>query len=113
MRGLLSTMAPLVFWTIYSVQKHDLSMTTFLHDRLFIFKHKVITNMLSTVCFFSSIFRNRAAVSLFWDLQAPKRLQNDHKIGRKLHFGKKHNLMGFRNIQEDDCLKEEFQDEPI
>ena len=67
----------------------------------------------STVCFFSAIFRNRAIVSLFWDFWAPQRLPSDHKIGRKLPFGKKHHLMGFRNIQEDDCLKEEFQDEPV
>ena len=65
------------------------------------------------VFFFSAIFRNRAIVSLFWDFWAPQRLPSDHKIGRKLPFGKKHHLMGFRNIQEDDCLKEEFQDEPV
>ena len=63
--------------------------------------------------FFSLILRNRAAVSLFWDFWAPYRLLSDHKIGRKLPFGKKHHLMGFRNIQEDDCLKEEFLDEPV
>ena len=53
---------------------------------------------LRIVCFFSLIFRNRAAVSLFWDFWAPLRLLSDHKIGRKLPFGKKHHLMGFRNI---------------
>ena len=52
-------------------------------------------------------------MSLFWDFWAPQRLPSDHKIGRKLPFGKKHHLMGFRNIQEDNCLKEEFQDEPV
>jgi len=52
-------------------------------------------------------------VSLFWDFWAPQRLPSDHKIGRKLPFGKKHHLMSFAIIQEDDGPKEEFQDEPI
>ena len=63
--------------------------------------------------FFSLIFRNKAIVILFWDFWDPQRLPSDHKIRSKLPFGKKHHLMGFRNIQEDDCLKEEFQDEPV
>ena len=40
-------------------------------------------------------------------------LTSDHKIGRKLPFGKKHHVMSFAIIQEDDGPKEEFQDEPI
>ena len=36
-----------------------------------------------TVCFFSLIFRNRAAVSLFLDLWATQRHPSDHKIGSK------------------------------
>ena len=36
-----------------------------------------------------------------------------HKIRRKLPFSQKHHQMGFTIIQEDDCPKEEYQDEPI
>ena len=67
----------------------------------------------NTVCFFSFVLRNKADVSLFWEIWGHQRLPSDHKIGRKLPFGKKHHLMSFAIIQEDDGPKEEFQDEPI
>ena len=63
--------------------------------------------------FFSFVLRNKADVSLFWEIWGHQRLPSDHKIGRKLPFGKKHHLMSFAIIQEDDGPKEEFQDEPI
>ena len=37
----------------------------------------------TTVCFFSCVFSNRAAVSLFLDLWATQGLFLDHKIGSK------------------------------
>ena len=63
--------------------------------------------------FFSGVLRNKAVVSLFWEIWGPRRLPSDHKIGRKFPFGQKHHQMGSKVIQEDDCPKEEFQDEPI
>ena len=65
------------------------------------------------MCFFSGVLRNKAVVSLFWEIWGPQRLPSDHKIGRKFPFGQKHHQMGSKVIQEDDCPKEEFQDEPI
>ena len=52
--------------------------------------------------FFSFILRNKADVSLFWEIWGHQRLPSDHKIRRKLPFGKKHHLMSFTIIQEDD-----------
>ena len=63
--------------------------------------------------FFSFVLKNKVDVSLFWEIWGHQRLPSDHKIGRKLPFGKKHHLMSFAIIQEDDGPKEEFQDEPI
>ncbi len=60
-----------------------------------------------TVFFFSFVLRNKADVSLFWEIWGHQRLPSDHKIGRKLPFRKKHHLMSFAIIQE------EFQDELI
>ena len=71
------------------------------------------TALVTTVFFFSFVLRNKADVSLFWEIWGHQRLPSDHKIGRKLPFGKKHHLMSFAIIQEDDGPKEEFQDEPI
>ena len=66
-----------------------------------------------TVCFFSFVLRDKANVSLFWEIWGPRRLPSDHKIGRKFPFGQKHHQMGSTIIQEDDCPKEEFQDDLI
>ena len=63
--------------------------------------------------FFLFVLRNKADVSLFWEIWGPQRLPSDHKIRHKLPFGKKHHQMGFTIIQENDCPKEEFQDEPF
>ena len=62
--------------------------------------------------FFLFVLRNKADVSLFWEIWGPQRLPSDHKIRGKLPFGQKHYLTGFTIIQEHDCPKEEFQDEP-
>ncbi len=69
--------------------------------------------MLFYSVFFSFVLRNKADVSLFCEIWGPQRLPSDHKIGRKLPLGQKHHKLGFTIIQEDDCPKEEFQDEPI
>ena len=63
-----------------------------------------------TVCFTSSCSRNRAAVSLFWDLLCPQRLLCDPKTGRKFPLGQKHSEIGFTVSQTGDFQKEEFQD---
>ena len=63
-----------------------------------------------TVCFTSSCSRNRAAVSLFWDLLSPQRLLCDPKTGRKFPLGQKHSEIGFTVSQTGDFQKEEFQD---
>ena len=76
-------------------------------------KHKYLHKKHHTVCFFSSILRNKADVSLFWEIWGHQRLPSDHKIGRKLPFGKKHHQISFTIIQEDDGPKAECQDEPI
>ena len=67
-------------------------------------------NEKSTVCFTSSCSRNRAAVSLFWDLLCSQRLLCDPKTGRKFPLGQKHSEIGFTVSQTGDFQKEEFQD---
>ena len=47
--------------------------------------------------FFLFVLRNKADVSLFWEIWGPQRLPSDHKIGHKLPFGQKHHQMGFYN----------------
>ena len=65
---------------------------------------------LNTMCFTSSCPRNRAAVSLFWDLLCPQRLLCYPKTGRKFPLGQKHSEIGFTVSQTGDFQKEEFQD---
>ena len=67
----------------------------------------------NTEVFFSGVLRNKAVLSLFWEIWGPWRLPSDHKIRRKFPLGQKYHQMGSKVIQEDDCPKEEFQDEPI
>ena len=55
----------------------------------------------STGCFTSSCIRNRAVVSMFWDLWQPKGLLCHPKTGRKLLLGQKCTQMALTMSQED------------
>ena len=76
----------------------------------FVGTSKIFMQYVFTVCFTSSCSRNRAAVSLFWDLLCPQRLLCDPKTGRKFPLGQKHSEIGFTVSQTGDFQKEEFQD---
>ena len=52
----------------------------------------------------------KSDVSLFCEIWGPQRLPCDHKIRCKLPLGQKQHQMAFTIIQEEDCLKEDFQD---
>ena len=60
--------------------------------------HKMMQNAYNinyhTVCFTSSCSKNRAAVSLFWDLLYPQRLLCDPKTGRNFPLGQKYSQIG-------------------
>ena len=71
---------------------------------------EVYLEVLYTVCFFSSIFRNRAAVSLFLDLWATQRLPSDHKIGSKWHLGQKYFLARLKISLKGGKEKEDTED---
>ena len=93
-----------------------LTRTVIMLIKMFFLNHGVNKAMFSmfssssTVCFTSSCSRNRAAVSLFWDLLCPQRLLCDPKTGRKFPLGQKHSEIGFTVSQTGDFQKEEFQD---
>ena len=55
----------------------------------------------NTGCFTSSCIRNRAVVSMFWDLWQPKGLLCHPKTGRKLLLGQKCTQMALIMSQED------------
>ena len=69
-----------------------------------------IWNLTSTVCFFSLIFRNRAAVSLFLDLWATQRHPSDHNIGSKWHLGQKYFLARLKISLKGGKEKEDTED---
>ena len=52
---------------------------------------------LNTMCFTSSYFRNRAAVSLFWDIWCPQRPLCEPKTECKFSLVRKHSLIQFNN----------------